>query len=576
MHRSERRPRAGFVLEEWLLLARPQMRKLPRMRFSVSAMAALLLLAGITVVLQSVSALTVSVTPNTTSVTTTGSVTVNMTVKFDSNEFIPVLFMRLIVEGPNPPAPIKLDLRWDVNGDTVTNGGCTGFQATLMSVGLGSIAGYGYSGSGTFLGKHTGYGYDSGNGFGAAGYGGGPGGTTHPTGSNPAAPNSNVFAGYSPATGQGYGFAAGQGTLIYTLTIPGSCLPVGSYRLTGEVATDYWSFQSGLATVTVSTGGGGGGGGSAASGTGAGQTQTITASIATAPAGATSSYQATIATASAGNTVVVKTGDATYPSVTFVMSAAVANGIVTITSWPASHAPSDAPALPSGVTTSGYLQITVTNADGKVQKATIALSIPQADVPDATKGAILRAVNGQWVPQNRLTLTLSNGRYTGSVETACCSTFSFIFDTQPPQVALAVPGGSVGGTQQITATATDNFDLTKVEFFVDGVLKSTGATAPFAFSLDTTTLSNGDHTVKAVAHDFVENTAESSKTITVQNAAPPSGTSTPTPSASPGGPGKGATGISPWVWLLIVVVVVALIVGVVVMSSKKPPTGRKP
>ena len=49
------------------------------------------------------------------------------------------------------------------------------------------------------------------------------------------------------------------------------------------------------------------------------------------------------------------------------------------------------------------------------------------------------------------------------------------------------------GTTNVTANASDNVGVTRVEFFLDGALQSTDTTSPYAWSWNTTGASNGAH-----------------------------------------------------------------------------------
>jgi hypothetical protein len=95
-------------------------------------------------------------------------------------------------------------------------------------------------------------------------------------------------------------------------------------------------------------------------------------------------------------------------------------------------------------------------------------------------------------------------------------------DTTPPTVSVTAPtaGATVSGSVSVTATAADASGITSVAFYVDGTLKNTDTVAPYSYSLDTTVLSNGTHTFKAVATDSSSNhnTATSTTvTATVNN-----------------------------------------------------------
>ncbi len=76
-------------------------------------------------------------------------------------------------------------------------------------------------------------------------------------------------------------------------------------------------------------------------------------------------------------------------------------------------------------------------------------------------------------------------------------------DTTAPTVTATETGSS--GTITLAATASDNVGVSKVEFYVDGVLKGTDTTSPHAMTLDSTTLSNASHALVAKAYDAANN-----------------------------------------------------------------------
>jgi len=95
-------------------------------------------------------------------------------------------------------------------------------------------------------------------------------------------------------------------------------------------------------------------------------------------------------------------------------------------------------------------------------------------------------------------------------------------DSQVPSVSITFPssGSTVSGSVTVTANATDDRGVTKVEFYVDGVLKSTDTGSPYSYNWDTTTFSNGAHTLLAKAYDAAGNVGTSSTvSVTVNNAA---------------------------------------------------------
>jgi hypothetical protein len=90
-------------------------------------------------------------------------------------------------------------------------------------------------------------------------------------------------------------------------------------------------------------------------------------------------------------------------------------------------------------------------------------------------------------------------------------------DTTPPTVSASVTGNS--GNITLSANASDNVGVTKVEFWVDSSLKGTVTTAPYQLVLDSRTLPNGAHTLVAKAFDAAANSAASTDvTFSVTNA----------------------------------------------------------
>jgi hypothetical protein len=89
-------------------------------------------------------------------------------------------------------------------------------------------------------------------------------------------------------------------------------------------------------------------------------------------------------------------------------------------------------------------------------------------------------------------------------------------DTTPPSVTLTAPanGSTARGTISLTATASDDSGVTKVEFYCDGtVLEGTSMAPPYTALCNTTTLGNGRHSFNAKAYDAAGNWATSGSSI---------------------------------------------------------------
>ncbi|MFW9996967.1 MAG: S8 family serine peptidase [Candidatus Odinarchaeota archaeon] len=96
-------------------------------------------------------------------------------------------------------------------------------------------------------------------------------------------------------------------------------------------------------------------------------------------------------------------------------------------------------------------------------------------------------------------------------------------DTTPPTVSITNPvnGATVGGTVSVTASASDNIGVSKVEFYIDSSLVATDTSSPYSYSWGTTAYSDASHAIKAIAYDAANNFAEDQVTVTVDNTVPP-------------------------------------------------------
>lgn len=94
-------------------------------------------------------------------------------------------------------------------------------------------------------------------------------------------------------------------------------------------------------------------------------------------------------------------------------------------------------------------------------------------------------------------------------------------DTIAPTASITSPANraTVSGTITVTAAASDNVAVTRVEFWLDGVLQGTDATSPYSWSWDTTTATSGGHSLFSQAFDAAGNMGSSSAVnVTVDNA----------------------------------------------------------
>jgi len=93
-------------------------------------------------------------------------------------------------------------------------------------------------------------------------------------------------------------------------------------------------------------------------------------------------------------------------------------------------------------------------------------------------------------------------------------------DTTPPTTQITAPpnGATVSGNVTITATASDNLGITSIQIYIDGAVKSLGSSSPFTYIWNSTTVSNGTHTIFSKASDAAGNVGSSTTiTVTVNN-----------------------------------------------------------
>ena len=84
-------------------------------------------------------------------------------------------------------------------------------------------------------------------------------------------------------------------------------------------------------------------------------------------------------------------------------------------------------------------------------------------------------------------------------------------DTEPPAVSILSPanGSEVAGSFTVSVSAVENTAIDRVDFYIDDRFWGTKGTSPYELTVDTADLSEGEHTISAVARDTSGNTAES-------------------------------------------------------------------
>jgi hypothetical protein len=90
-------------------------------------------------------------------------------------------------------------------------------------------------------------------------------------------------------------------------------------------------------------------------------------------------------------------------------------------------------------------------------------------------------------------------------------------DTTPPAVTIISPanGATVSGSLQISATASDNKGVTKVEFYYGSKLIGTDIASPYSVQWDPKSVPNGTYSITVKAYDTSGNSASSSISVKV-------------------------------------------------------------
>ena len=197
---------------------------------------------------------------------------------------------------------------------------------------------------------------------------------------------------------------------------------------------------------------------------------------------------------------------------------------------------------PAGSTIKGTVTVTATATDD--------LGVTKVEfLVDGTVGSTDTTAPYEY-SLNTTSPVLADGVHTVSAKaydatSSTTATINVIVDNNAPTASITAPtaGSFVRGTAvPVTATTSDAVGVTKVEFLVDGVLKSTDTTSPYSSSWDTTTYTNAAHTLQAKAYDNANNIGNSAIiTVNVDNAAPTVSITAPAAGAYLRGPSVSVT-----------------------------------
>ncbi|MFO0810389.1 MAG: Ig-like domain-containing protein [Gemmataceae bacterium] len=92
-------------------------------------------------------------------------------------------------------------------------------------------------------------------------------------------------------------------------------------------------------------------------------------------------------------------------------------------------------------------------------------------------------------------------------------------DPVAPTVTLTAPaaGATLSGTVTVTADASDNLAVTRVEFYLGSTLVATDTAAPHVWNFDTRTVADGSATITVKAYDAAGNVGTVTRAVTIRN-----------------------------------------------------------
>ena len=175
----------------------------------------------------------------------------------------------------------------------------------------------------------------------------------------------------------------------------------------------------------------------------------------------------------------------------------------------------------SSITSAWYTSSTATNTISGTSMASPHVAGAIALYLQTNSGASPAAVRDALVANATLNKVTSPG--TGSPNRLLYSVFGGGGggDTTAPTTSITSPasGATVSGTTTVSASASDNVGVSRVELWVDGSLSSTDSTSPYSFAWNTTTVANGTHSLQTKAYDAAGNAGSSTAlSVTVSNA----------------------------------------------------------
>ena len=166
--------------------------------------------------------------------------------------------------------------------------------------------------------------------------------------------------------------------------------------------------------------------------------------------------------------------------------------------------------------------VTITNpSDGATVYGTVSVTTSYTGDIDEVKfyidGTLVKDDTSSPFNYTWDTTTYSDGDYTilaeGYVSGSLEDTDSVTVTVDNVTYYVTITNPSDGATVSGTVSVTTNTDCDEVKFYIDGTLVKDDTSSPFDYSWDTTTYSDGDHTI--LAEGYVSGTLQDTDSVTV-------------------------------------------------------------
>ncbi|MBJ6801440.1 Ig-like domain-containing protein [Geomonas propionica] len=127
--------------------------------------------------------------------------------------------------------------------------------------------------------------------------------------------------------------------------------------------------------------------------------------------------------------------------------------------------------------------------------------------------------NAAALPAGSYTIAARAIDLSGNAAVSKAVNVSVVGDVISPTVSLAVPppDASVAGTINVSAAASDNLGISKLELSIDGTLLLSSNQSPVSYIWNTANFANGSHVISARAYDAAGNSGVASATVVVDN-----------------------------------------------------------